>query len=618
MSVSLTGNAQSLPERPQGAAATLDLEGTTDLHEESTIDLAPATEDMQPPAPAGEVTVSTEQQTASIPPERRTEDVPEGTQPAPPLLEQPSAPPASAPPILERGHGRVAIEPGTVLLDRFLIEREIGRGGTATIYQARDMASSTGAERNERVAIKMPRPGSNLARASARLRHEFERARDLSHPSIARVYALHEHAGTCFMTMELVEGRPLTAFLRDWTLLPPPLAYKVLRECGQALAYAHSVGVVHGDFKPGNVLITPNEQVKVLDFGAAAAFASTDPSRIAAGTPGYASPEVLSGHPPQPSDDVFSFACVAYELLTGQHPFERRSSLEARAANKVPPRAWSLSPDQWLALVGALSWDRDRRPDRLEALLEPLLDDAERPREVAPVPKGISPVSHELPSELMPPRRGWGFFVFIACALAVTFIATRGENPSDGTEPLAQSPQVATALPSAPASSVMGREATPQRELGTPPIASGASQSLGADDRQATLASTSPAPPPPARPRATPPARLSTISFQSNAVTTSESSLAAVFVVERSPPLEGRSRVQWSVESASAQAGLDFVDAAGTIEFADGQSQRAIYVPLNDDQVREGREVFEVRLFLPQQARLGKIERARATILDDD
>src|SRR5690606_27216617 len=191
-----------------------------------------------------------------------------------------------------------------------------------------------------------------------------------------------------------------------------------------------------------------------------------------------------------------------------------------------------------------------------------------------------------------------------------TFIATRSQNPSDGTEPPAQTPQAATAHPSAPASSVMGREATPQRELGTSPIASAASQSVGADDPQATLASTSPVPPPPARARATPPARLSTISFHSSTVTTSESSLAAVFVVERSPPLEGRARVQWSAESVSAQAGLDFVDAGGTIEFADGQSQRAIYVPLIDDQVKEEREVFEVRLFLPQQARLGETQRA--------
>src|SRR5690606_11457953 len=139
------------------------------------------------------------------------------------------------------------------------------------------------------------------------------------------------------------------------------------------------------------LFVTLDERVKVVDFGAAATMPAkdassifegsiaespapeigpqtaatgttgTDPNpatRIAAGTPAYASPQVLSGETPEPRDDVFSYGCVAYELLTGQHPFERQSSLQARDQGITPPRAWNLSAQQWLALLSALSWER--------------------------------------------------------------------------------------------------------------------------------------------------------------------------------------------------------------------------------------------------------------------
>lgn len=92
-----------------------------------------------------------------------------------------------------------------------------------------------------------------------------------------------------------------------------------------------------------------------------------------------------------------------------------------------------------------------------------------------------------------------------------------------------------------------------------------------------------------------------------------------MFVVKRSPPLTGRVRVQWSAESGTARAGVDFAaNAHGAVEFADGQSQRAIYVPLRNDLKKEGDETFSVRLHSPQGAKLGPIARAEAIIRDDD
>jgi serine/threonine protein kinase len=252
--------------------------------------------------------------------------------------------------------------PGTVLADRYLLEQVIGCGGTAVVFRARDMLSAKGTAPNIQVAVKTPRPElGDPARAAKRLKHEFEHARLLSHPSIVRVLDLHEDQGRCFMTMELVEGKLLSHMLRDWTMLPVPVAYKILRQCADALTYAHSQNVVHGDFKPANVFVTKDEGVRIVDFGTAAG-PSTNDTRIPAGTPTYASPEVLSGETPDARDDVFSFACVAYEVLTGQHPFGRLSSLQARDEAKIPPRAWNLSTAQWLSLLSALSWKREQRP----------------------------------------------------------------------------------------------------------------------------------------------------------------------------------------------------------------------------------------------------------------
>jgi hypothetical protein len=115
------------------------------------------------------------------------------------------------------------------------------------------------------------------------------------------------------------------------------------------------------------------------------------------------------------------------------------------------------------------------------------------------------------------------------------------------------------------------------------------------------------------------PVVLSEISFDSPSIVTTESSVAAVFLIKRSQPLRGRARVQWTAESGTADAGIDFASSAsGSVEFADGQAQRAIYVPLRNDLLKEDDETFTVRLLAPQNAKLGASARSEATIRDDD
>ncbi len=631
---------------------TVDLDTTTDVHEENTADLEPATADIEPidtprpqlatatrPRIASETTSAPPPVTAptiDVPPAEApmkaavTVDVPlravapvpkasqELTSDVPPPVSTPvaSTPPAPAPRKIAAlkavENKRPALAPGKVLCDRYLLEQVIGCGGTAIVFRARDMLSAKGTAPNLQVAIKTPRPElGDPERAARRLKHEFEHARLLSHPSIVRVLDLHEDEGRCFMTMELVQGKLLAQMLRDWTMLPTPLAYKILRQCAEALAYAHSQNVVHGDFKPGNVFITPEEGVRIVDFGTAAGPMTKD-SRIPAGTPTYASPEVLSGETPDARDDVFSFACVAYELLTGQHPFGRQSSLQARDEAKIPPRAWNLSTSQWLSLLSALSWQREQRPTSVEELLTRLNPEQSAAELLAPVqldPEEIVPA--ELPADLMPKQRSWGFFAFIACALLVTYFAFQRQNAVDDAG--APAPVIVPAAASASPPPMPALDSQP--EVGSSPAA--VQQEQDPTPAQASAPAVV-APTTAAKPRAAA-APVSEISFESSSIVTSESSVAAVFLIKRGQPLSGRVSVSWNAVSGTADAGIDFAsDASGTVSFADGQAQRAIYVPLRNDLLKEGDETFFVELFAPKSARLGKTARAEAIIRDDD
>jgi serine/threonine protein kinase len=569
---------------------TTDLESTTDLQGGHTTDLAPVTTDIEAPAIVGLPKL-----------ERVDSDSAQSPTPAKPLA------------------------PGAVLSDRFILERVVGNGGTAVVYQARDMTPSSDTTASVRVALKAPRPDrGDRARATARLQHEFAQAGKLSHPNIVRMFELVEHADSCFITMELIEGRLLSTIVRDWTMLPRALANKILRSCAQALHHAHENDVVHGDFKPGNVFLTREEDVKIVDFGAAAAL-SGDSSRIPAGTPAYASPQVLAGETPDRRDDIFSYACVAYELLTGQHPFQHRSSLEARDAGATPTRAWNLTAPQWLGLLSALAWDREQRPADIMTLLDSLLSEAEPIAAAPPIQPIGNVVATELSQELIPAQRGWGFFAFIACAIVTIFIAAQRQDGPDEQPVVATSAEevpaesTSTALPPL-SSSIAGSVERPRDALSS----MSASESFAADT---TLASTNPAlispaiaarsiePPPLKRSPASP----SEISFDSASIVTTESSVAAVFLIKRSQPLRGRARVQWTAKSGTADAGIDFAsNASGSVEFADGQAQRAIYVPLRNDLLKEEDETFTVELLSPSNARVGTAPRAEATIRDDD
>jgi hypothetical protein len=158
--------------------------------------------------------------------------------------------------------------------------------------------------------------------------------------------------------------------------LQRPYALAIIRDVGAAISHAHARGVVHGDLNPGNIFITDNGEVRVLDFGASHQLhrgpwiSEFDNQRlIAVATPGFASCQVLEGEAADARDDVYALGCVAYLLLTGDNPFKDNTALKARSLSQSPSRPRGVTSRQWHALRAALNFDRERRPSDVHAWL---------------------------------------------------------------------------------------------------------------------------------------------------------------------------------------------------------------------------------------------------------
>ncbi len=267
-----------------------------------------------------------------------------------------------------------ALHIGMVLLNRYRLIDELGRGGMGQVFKAVDQYLEGGGKRNPYIALKALN-AAYIADAAARdaLLEEAMRAKTLSHDNIVRVDNFEVDGPYIFITMEYLQGRPLDAFMSaDHAAgLPVKDAWPIIDKVGQALEYAHGKGVVHSDVKPGNIFITQKNVVKVVDFGISRLMARTAqnqtvtqyrPDSAALGiTPAYASLEQWLGEAPDPRDDVYAFALVVYELLTGHHPFAGARSFDAFSAGLLPKRIESLTRPQWDALRSALALPRAQR-----------------------------------------------------------------------------------------------------------------------------------------------------------------------------------------------------------------------------------------------------------------
>jgi len=261
------------------------------------------------------------------------------------------------------------VEVGRVLRDRYDIEECLGTGGKGTVFKALDRYRSSLPPSQRYVAIKLLHecPGNRDETIEA-LRRELQSAQTLSHPNIVKVYDVDRDGDVDFFTMELLEGELLSDLMRRFQ--PAPMsrahAWSIIDQIASGLEHAHSRSVVHADLKPQNIMITNSGEVRILDFGSSYRFAKERQDEPAwrgstSATPAYACCELLDGRIPDPRDDLYALACIAYELLTGAHPFQRRRASEARDFGVVAARPSGLTRRQWRTLAKGLSWHRAGR-----------------------------------------------------------------------------------------------------------------------------------------------------------------------------------------------------------------------------------------------------------------
>lgn len=247
-----------------------------------------------------------------------------------------------------------ALDVGSVLANRYVVEALLGSGGLGIVYRVRDRVIG------ESVALKVLRPEmiTRDAAVGGSLAEELRIARRITHHNVVRLHDLGEADGITFLTMEFVEGASLATIIETRGALHPTAVLSIARQLLRALSAMHAEGVVHGDLKPANLLIGPNGVLKVSDFGlsrvahraprnssADAAHAPVTPQIVGAviGTPEYMSPEQLIGAAPGESSDLYAAGVVLYECLRGTTPFDAETRVtfiahKLDAANTVSER----------------------------------------------------------------------------------------------------------------------------------------------------------------------------------------------------------------------------------------------------------------------------------------
>ena len=224
------------------------------------------------------------------------------------------------------------------LRDRYRIDREVGRGRTATVFRARDV-------RNDRwVALKLLHRDVGAAMGEERFREAVRAAARLEHPNIQTVHDFGEDGGRFWFTMPFVEGETLHDRLGREGPLPLVDALRIARGAAEALDYAHRQGVIHRDIKPENVLLSGG-RVLVADFGIARALGAggSGRSELPPGTPAYMSPEQATGASIDARTDIYSLGAVLYEMLLGEPPFSGATP-QAIIARAIPESPRPLRP----------------------------------------------------------------------------------------------------------------------------------------------------------------------------------------------------------------------------------------------------------------------------------
>jgi hypothetical protein len=270
---------------------------------------------------------------------------------------------------------------GDLIRGRYRLEELLGAGAMGQVWKARDLLLEEAGDPRPHVAIKLLSGAMQRHKdAYVALQREARKASSLAHPNIATVFTfdVDPDSGQAFIAMELLDGVPLDALIRaEPGGVATGRALGLIRGLAAGLAYAHTRGIVHCDFKPGNAFATGDGVAKILDFGIARlaseadrAADTFDAGRLSALTPRYATREMAQVGEPHPADDVYALGLVAYELISGHHAYSGLPAAEAATRGLQPAPLRKIGRRRWRAIERALALDRKRRWPHAQAFLD--------------------------------------------------------------------------------------------------------------------------------------------------------------------------------------------------------------------------------------------------------
>jgi serine/threonine protein kinase len=499
-----------------------------------------------------------------------------------PVAEESAEASASVPPAIRR------LSVGQILRDRYIIESQLGSGGMGTVYKALDRSRSEHSDIDSRVAIKVLHEQTHgRPEVLSKLRREFYTSQALSHQSIVKVYELDLHQDYPFFTMELINGETLPDVMQKFHPLPLPRPYvwTVIREVASGIAHAHERRLIHGDIKPQNIMVTDGGDLRILDFGTSVESGTTL-------TPAYASCEMLEGREPDARDDLFSLSCLAYELLTGEHPYQRRRSTEARSLNIEPRRPVGLSAQQWKALSIGLALERPNRSLSVRNWLTELKLGSEA---LGPIPQLEAAAALPMAKRgIFSPR----LMIGVAAALLIGAVAYAiVSRPRTASADIAAAPE--------PLSTPLAAAATADPALEEVPAPAAADPKLNEGVHAAN-------PVPVARAVN----RTEKIDLDSAAYSIRSGQKFAEIRVHRSIASKRPTSFEWHTEQGTALEGKDFApQAPSTAFFPAGMRSVSLFVKLMPNTSRKRADVFYVVLDNPSSgSSLGALSKSAVSL----
>jgi serine/threonine protein kinase len=539
---------------------------------------------------------------------------------------------------------------GSVLRERYELVDLLRPGRVGTVYKALDRHRAHLPQPARYLAIKVLKfNDSDRGDSVLDLEREAYHAQSLSHPNIVRVFDFDRHGGAYFLVMELLEGELLSAMLQRYNGAPLPRdqALSIIGSLGAALQYAHRRGVAHGDVKPANIMMTNIGELKLLDFGFARrqpfdpwVGEATSDERNIASTPAYASAERVNGEEPQSSDDLYSLACIAYEVLSGQHPFGGRSAPLARAHGREAQRPPGLRDSQWLALQTALRWGRGERRIDVNDLVTAL---GGNPGTADPAALRERPTKDGEGRAALPQ---WvmmvGISALLVAAVGVTLWITTGKGfdapdqlgsagpaqgipvapsgPSSEAEPAAMEPGPASGAGAAQSTTPPTSVSAPNTPASLPPPVATNAPAPQANATQPVAQAPEAAAAPSEAAEQAASAGPGVVQFDKDTYATTENDGVVKLTVRRTGDLNREARFQWRLQSNSAEAGQDFADLGTMVDrIPAGNRTLILSIPLVRDSTSENTELFLVELSRVEGGLgIGEQSTAAVIIVDDD